>query len=140
MITKLLPALLGQLDKDQCKEAIGQILKRKPAPVINPSTLLVEIQCFAPTETSPHIEKIIALTNYCLGQGAYDKTALSAVLQQLVAKDPIPVLFMRTLIQTLLVYPDLTKYAMNILESLIFRNEIWKNKHLWDGFIRCCAM
>ena len=140
MVNKLLPALLGQLEKDLCKEAIGMILKATPKPAIEPSQLLVEIQCFAPTETSPHIEKIIALTNYCLGQGAYDKKALSAVLQQLVQKDPIPVLFMRTLIQTLLVYPDLTKFAMNILEILIFRNEIWKNKHLWDGFIRCCAM
>ena len=140
MISKLLPALLGQLDKDQCKQAVGLILKAQPNPVIEPSQLLVEIQCFAPTETSPHIEKIIALTNYCLGQGAYDKKALSAVLQQLVQKDPIPVLFMRTLIQTLLVYPDLTKFAMNILEMLCFRNEIWRNKHLWDGFIRCCAM
>ena len=71
------------------------------------------------SETSPHIAKAIALTNYCLGQGAYDKKTLSAVLQQLVLKDPIPVLFMRTLIQTLLVYSDLTKYARSILEMLI---------------------
>ena len=67
MINKLFPALLEQLDTEKCKEAIGMILKRQPAPVINPSTLLVEIQCFAPLETSPHIAKIIALTNYCLG-------------------------------------------------------------------------
>ena len=52
----------------------------------------------------------------------------------------MPVLFMRTLIQTLLVYPDLTKYAMSILETLIFGKEIWKNKHLWEGFKRCCTM
>jgi len=140
MVNKLLPALLGQLDKDHCKEAVGLVLKRTPEPVISPSRLLVSIQKFAPIETSPHIEKVIALTNYCLGQGAYDKQTLSAVLQQLVQEDPIPVLFMRTLIQTLLVYPDLTKFAMNVLEILIFRNEIWKNKHLWDGFIRCCHM
>merc|ERR1711933_486569 len=52
----------------------------------------------------------------------------------------VPVLFMRTLIQTLLVYPELTKYAMGILETLIFSKEIWKNKHLWEGFKRCCTM
>jgi len=27
-----------------------------------------------------------------------------------------------------------------LLEMTVFRNQIWKNKHLWDGFIRCCAM
>ncbi len=66
MIYKLLPAILVQLNKDESKEIIGIILKNEQIIGLNASNVLVEIQYFAPTETSPHIEKIITLTNYCL--------------------------------------------------------------------------
>ena len=53
LVSKLLPVVLAQLDAAQCKEAMGALLKRQPAPVMNAATLLVEIQCFAPTNYSP---------------------------------------------------------------------------------------
>ena len=56
------------------------------------------------------------MIQYCLGQSAYGIDELSIVLKNLIESNPVPVLFMRTLIQSLLVYPRLTNFAMEILE------------------------
>ncbi|ETO08180.1 hypothetical protein RFI_29210, partial [Reticulomyxa filosa] len=82
----------------------------------------------------------LTVTNYCLAQGSvYNKEKLATVLSQLVDKDPIPVLFMRTLLQALHLYKDLVGFAMNVLSRLISKR-VWENKSLWEGFIRCAHL
>ena len=54
------------------------------------------------------------LIQFCLGQSIFNDQKLAIVLQRLSQKRPIPVLFMRTLIQVLLIYPTLTKFSMKI--------------------------
>ena len=50
---------------------------------------------------------------------------------------PTPKLFMRTVIQTLAVYPKLSGFVLSLLPRLLARR-VWEDNVLWDGFIKCC--
>jgi len=56
-----------------------------------------------------------------------------------VELNPTPLLFMRTVIQTLKLHPKLQTFVMNILNRLIDK-EVWNHTKLWEGFLRCCQM
>lgn len=50
---------------------------------------------------------------------------------------PLPTLLMRTVIQSLSLYPRLAGFITNLLQRLISK-QVWKHKLIWDGFIKCC--
>lgn len=50
---------------------------------------------------------------------------------------PLPTLLMRTVIQSLTLYPRLAGFITNLLQRLILK-QVWKHKLIWDGFIKCC--
>jgi len=61
------------------------------------------------------------------------------VLQQLMEYNPLPTLFMRTVIQSLSICPRLVGFVMNILSKLITK-QVWKQPKVWQGFVKCCQM
>jgi symplekin len=59
-------------------------------------------------------------TILCLNERAiYSHDVLAVVIQQLVDINPIPVLFMRTILQALSFVPKMVGFVMNILQRLI---------------------
>ena len=61
-----------------------------------------------------------AATNLCFGEKEiYTLETLAAVMNQLVEQKPLPTLLMRTVIQSLAMYPKLLGYVMNIMHRLI---------------------
>lgn len=50
---------------------------------------------------------------------------------------PLPTLLMRTVIQSLALYPRLSGFVMNILQRLILK-QVWKQPKVWEGFVKCC--
>lgn len=59
-------------------------------------------------------------TNMCFGEKkVYTQETLAVVLQQLMDQTPLPTLLMRTVIQSLSMYPRLIGFVMNILLRLI---------------------
>lgn len=58
-------------------------------------------------------------------------------MQRLMEQNPLPTLLMRTVIQSHSLYPKLIGFVMNILQQLI-QKQIWKQKKVWEGFIKCC--
>ena len=57
---------------------------------------------------------------------------------QLVEQNPLPTLLMRTVIQSLSLYPNaLINNVMNILHKLSLK-KVWNDKKIWEGFIKCC--
>lgn len=137
-IIKILPELVG-MDITQSKKGISKIIAQKDDAVVKPIELLIRIHNLAPNMNSPLLKNAIDVIQYCLGQSVFGSEQLAQVLKQLVNQEPIPVLFMRTLIQSLLVYPTLTSFAMEILRSMILK-QVWELPDLWEGFIRCCKM
>lgn len=63
---------------------------------------------------------ITLATTLCLNERSiYTHDVLAVVIQQLVDVNPIPVLFMRTVLQALSFYPKMVGFVMNILQRLI---------------------
>ena len=67
----------------------------------------------------------------------YTHEVLGVVMQQLVEMNPLPTLLMRTVIQSHTLYPRLSGFITNLLQRLIVK-QVWKNKLIWDGFVKCC--
>ncbi len=61
-------------------------------------------------------------TNLCFGEkNVYTSEVLAVVMQQLMEQSPLPMLLMRTVIQSLTMYPRLGGFVMNILSRLIVK-------------------
>lgn len=61
-------------------------------------------------------------TNLCFGEkNVYTSEVLAVVMQQLMEQNPLPMLLMRTVIQSLTMYPRLGGFVMNILSRLIVK-------------------
>jgi symplekin len=74
----------------------------------------------------------------CLSEKeVYTHEVLGIVMQQLVEMSPLPTLLMRTVIQSHTLYPRLSGFIINLLHRLIVK-QVWRNKLIWDGFVKCC--
>lgn len=63
---------------------------------------------------------VISATSLCFAeQQSYTQEVLAVVMQSLMEQSPLPTLFMRTVIQSLALYPRLIGFIMNILQRLI---------------------
>lgn len=86
-------------------------------------------------------EKLKCLVNaitLCLKEkDCYTQDILAIVLQQLVDATPLPTLMMRTILQSLTLHPAMATFVNNLLLKLIPK-QVWKQKVLWEGFLKCC--
>jgi symplekin len=84
------------------------------------------------------LKLIVKATSICLAEkDVYTHEVLGIVMQQLIEMNPLPTLLMRTVIQSHTLYPRLSGFIINILQKLIVK-QVWKNKLIWDGFVKCC--
>lgn len=67
----------------------------------------------------------------------YSQEIVALVIRELVEITPLPTLLMRTVIQSLSLYPRLSGFIMNILQRLIVK-QVWKYPKVWEGFVKCC--
>ncbi|KAG8377028.1 hypothetical protein BUALT_Bualt09G0125500 [Buddleja alternifolia] len=78
--------------------------------------------------------------NACFEQRQiFSQQVLAKVLNQLVEQIPLPMLFMRTVLQAIGVFPSLVEFIMEILSRLV-NKQIWKNPKLWVGFMKCALL
>ncbi|XP_054855907.1 symplekin [Eublepharis macularius] len=103
---------------------------------LNPGELLIALHNIDSTKCD--MKSIIKATNLCFGErNVYTSEVLAVVMQQLMEQNPLPMLLMRTVIQSLTMYPRLGGFVMNILSRLILK-QVWKYPKVWEGFIKCC--
>ena len=63
-----------------------------------------------------------AACNLCFAEKSiYTQEVLAVVMQQLMDMNPLPTLLMRTVIQSLAMYPKLIGFVMNIMQRLIIK-------------------
>lgn len=146
----LIPVLNG-LKKQEIIAALPKLIKLNPVVVrevfnrllglhgdspITASELLVALHLI--DQNKVDLKTIIKATSMCLQEKqVYTQEVLAVVLQQLMEQPTIPTLLMRTVIQALGSYPRLSGFVMNILQRLILK-KVWKQKVVWEGFIKCC--
>jgi Symplekin tight junction protein C terminal len=64
---------------------------------------------------------VVACTLCFAEKAIYTQEVLAIVMQQLMDMNPLPTLLMRTVIQSLAMYPKLIGFVMNILQRLIVK-------------------
>jgi symplekin len=152
----LIPVLNG-LTKKEVVAALPKLIKLNPVVVkevfnrllgshadtnvnytspLTPAELMVALHNIDVTKCD--MKTIIKATSLCFTEKqVYTQEVLAVVMQQLMEQNPLPTLLMRTVIQSLSLYPRLIGFVMNILQRLILK-QVWKQKKVWEGFIKCC--
>ena len=112
-----LPKLI-KLNLNVVKEVFNRLLGCGENGPLNPADLLVALHNIDPTKCD--VKTIIKTTSLCFAEkSVYTQDVLALVLQQLMEQTPLPTLLMRTVIQSLTLYPRLLGFVMNILQRLI---------------------
>ncbi|OWF40642.1 symplekin-like [Mizuhopecten yessoensis] len=150
----LIPVLTG-LHKREVILALPKLIKLNPVVVkevfnrllgghgetsfsspLTPAELLISLHNIDPNKCD--MKTIIKATNLCFSEkNVYTQEALAVVMKSLMEQAPLPTLFMRTVLQSLSMYPRLLGFVLNILQRLITK-QVWKQKRVWEGFIKCC--
>ncbi|XP_043676628.1 symplekin [Vespula pensylvanica] len=103
---------------------------------ITPAELLIALHNIDPSKAE--LKTVIKATSLCFAENqVYTQETVAVVIQHLMEMTPLPTLLMRTVIQSLALYPRLSGFVMNILQRLILK-QVWKQPKVWEGFVKCC--
>lgn len=103
---------------------------------LTPVELLVAMHTLDAAKIS--LKCIVQATTMCLSEKErYTQDVLANVLQQLVDITPLPTLLMRTVLQSHTMYPRLGTFIITLLNRMI-QKQVWKQKVVWEGFLKCC--
>ncbi|KAI3677522.1 hypothetical protein L6452_36786 [Arctium lappa] len=130
------------LPLDKFQAALVRALQESTqgSPVLTPAEVLIGIHGIDPEKDGIPLKKVTDACNACFQQRQiFSQQVLAKVLNQLVEQIPLPMLFMRTVIQTIGAFPSLVDFIMEILSRLVSK-QIWKNQKLWVGFLKCAQL
>ncbi|XP_071715633.1 uncharacterized protein [Rutidosis leptorrhynchoides] len=131
------------LPPDRFQTALARILQETASQggsVVTPAEVLISIHGIDPEKDEIPLKKVTDACNTCFQQRQFfTQQVLAKVLNQLVEQIPLPMLFMRTVIQTIGAFPSLVEFIMEILSRLVSK-QIWKNQKLWVGFLKCAQL
>lgn len=103
---------------------------------LTPVELLVALHTLDPNKVS--LKFVVKATSMCLAEKErYTHEVLAVVLQQLIDMTPLPTLSMRTILQSHSLYPRLSTFIINLMNRMI-QKQVWRQKVLWEGFLKCC--
>ncbi|OMO85062.1 hypothetical protein CCACVL1_10448 [Corchorus capsularis] len=109
-------------------------------PVLSPAEVLIAIHGIDPERDVIPLKKVTDACNACFEQRQiFTQQVLAKVLNQLVEQIPLPLLFMRTVLQAIGAFPALVDFIMEILSRLVSK-QIWKYPKLWVGFLKCAQL
>lgn len=142
----IIPVLPG-MEKDEVIAFLPKIIALPPAVVKSVVTSLAagpapltcaELLVALHLVDGVPLRRVLEATQYCLDMPTvFKQDVMAVVLSQLSSSPNIPALFMRTMLQTIGKFQKLTGYITEILSSLVPK-QVWADKRLWEGFIRCC--
>nr|GEW48826.1 symplekin isoform X1 [Tanacetum cinerariifolium] len=130
------------LPSDKFQAALARILQESSqgGSILTPAEVLIGIHGIDPEKDGIPLKKVIDACNTCFQQRqVFTQQVLAKVLNQLVEQIPLPMMFMRTVIQTIGAFPALVDFIMEILSRLVSK-QIWKNQRLWVGFLKCAQL
>ncbi|XP_039053230.1 symplekin-like isoform X3 [Hibiscus syriacus] len=130
---------LVDLPLEKFQLALAHILQGSAhtGPALTPAEVLVAIHDILPEKGGPPLKKITDACSACFEQRTvFTQQVLAKALNQLVDQVPLPLLFMRTVIQAIDAFPTLVDFVMEILSKLVSK-QIWRMPKLWVGFLKC---
>ncbi|KAF5196410.1 Symplekin [Thalictrum thalictroides] len=132
---------LVDLPLEKFQAALARILQGSAhtGPALTPAEVLVAIHDINPEKDRIALKKVTDACSACFEQRTvFTQHVLAKALNQLVDQTPLPLLFMRTVIQAIDAFPSLVDFVMEILSKLVNR-QIWKMPKLWVGFLKCAS-
>ncbi|XP_068656465.1 uncharacterized protein [Aristolochia californica] len=139
-VLPIFPRLVG-LPLEKFQAALARILQGSAhtGPALTPAEVLVAIHGINPEKDGIPLKKITDACSACFEQRTvFTQQVLAKSLNQLVEQSPLPLLFMRTVIQAVDAFPALVDFVMELLSRLVSKH-IWKMPKLWVGFLKCAA-
>ncbi|KAJ9560327.1 hypothetical protein OSB04_005487 [Centaurea solstitialis] len=127
---------LVQLPLDKFQTALAHILQGSAhmGPALTPAEVLVAIHDIVPEK-----DGIMDACSACFEQRTvFTQQVLAKALNQMVDQTPLPLLFMRTVIQAIDAFPKLVDFVMEILSKLVSK-QVWRMPKLWVGFLKCIS-
>ncbi|KAL0368880.1 UNVERIFIED_CONTAM: Symplekin [Sesamum calycinum] len=132
---------LVQLPLNKFQMALAHILQGSAhtGPALTPAEVLVAIHDISPEKDGLPLKKITDACSACFEQRTvFTQQVLTKALNQMVDRTPLPLLYMRTVIQAIDAFPTLVDFVMEILSKLVNR-QIWRMPKLWVGFLKCIS-
>ncbi|KAI3460094.1 hypothetical protein Pfo_016757 [Paulownia fortunei] len=132
---------LVQLQLNKFQMALAHILQGSAhtGPALTPAEVLVAIHDISPERDGLPLKKITDACSACFEQRTvFTQQVLAKALNQMVDRTPLPLLYMRTVIQAIDAFPTLVDFVMEILSKLVNR-QIWRMPKLWVGFLKCIS-
>lgn len=132
---------LVDLPLEKFQLALDNILQGSAhtGPALTPAEVLVAIHDIRPEKDCLPLKKITDVCSACFEQRTvFTQQVLAKALNQMVDQTPLPLLFMRTVIQAIDAYPTLVDFVMELLSKLVSK-QIWRMPKLWVGFLKCVA-
>nr|GMD96462.1 Symplekin like [Ipomoea batatas] len=139
-VLPIFPRLVS-LPLDKFQIAMARILQGSAhtGPALSPAEVLVAIHDINPERDGLPLKKITDACSACFEQRTvFTQQVLAKALNQMVDQTPLPLLFMRTVIQAIDAFPTLVDFVMEILSKLVNR-QVWKMPKLWVGFLKCVS-
>ncbi|CAH9076996.1 unnamed protein product [Cuscuta epithymum] len=141
--TEVLPIFprLVSLPLDKFQIAMARILQGSAHtdPALSPAEVLVAIHDINPERDGLPLKKITDACSACFEQRTvFTQQVLTIALNRMVDQTPLPLLFMRTVIQAIDAFPTLVDVVMELLSKLVSR-QVWKMPKLWVGFLKCVS-
>jgi len=89
-------------------------------------------------DSGVNLKQLVDACSTCFERpDVFTPQVLASAMQQMVEQTPLPLLFMRTVIQAETVAPQLKEFTLGLLRTLVNR-QVWKmDKSIWEGFLRC---
>ncbi|KAI4331577.1 hypothetical protein MLD38_029754 [Melastoma candidum] len=139
-VLMLFPHLVN-LSPDKFQSVLLRLVSDTNHPaVLSPSEALIAIHGIDPDKDGVPLKKITDACNICFEQRqVFTQQVLAKVLNQLVEQIPLPLLFMRTVLQAIGAFPALVDFILEILSRLVTK-QIWKYPKLWVGFLKCASL
>lgn len=133
---------LVQLPLDKFQTALAHILQGSAhmGPALTPAEVLVAIHDISPEkDAGVPLKKIMDACSACFEQRTvFTQQVLAKALNQMVDQTPLPLLFMRTVIQAIDAFPKLVDFVMEVLSKLVSK-QVWRMPKLWVGFLKCIS-
>ncbi|KAJ4911512.1 HEAT repeat-containing protein [Raphanus sativus] len=137
-VLRVFPHMVN-LPMEKFQVALSRVLQgsSQSGPVLTPSEVLIAIHSIDPARDGIPLKQVTDACNTCFAQRqTFTQQVLAGVLNQLVQQIPLPMLFMRTVLQAIGAFPALSDFILEILSRLVSK-QIWKYPKLWVGFLKC---
>ncbi|CAL0319275.1 unnamed protein product [Lupinus luteus] len=130
---------LVDLPLEKFQRALALILQGSAhtGPALTPVEVLVAMHGIVPEKDGLALKKITDACSACFEQRTvFTQQVLAKALNQMVDQSPLPLLFMRTVIQAIDAFPTMVDFVMEILSKLVTK-QVWRMPKLWAGFLKC---